>query len=641
MRILSVTILILLCYAFNTYAQKQEEVWIQGKSILFLGDSTIFIARDTVFLLPDSVSIFSKDDSTRRNSKFYKKIKKTLYKTEITAEIYNMLFDEPNNNTEKENSEPSHDNYSTVSEHIGKIIKQVRITKLAVFGTDIDDTTEFKNDSWIIRRANEIHNYTRESVIRNHLFFAQGDLLDPVKLEDSERILRSLPYIEDVRVLVEPVNDDEVNVVVVVKDNWSLYPAAAVYNINNWKLHLIEENFLGFGHQFKNELRYNNRYSRKFGYEGLYRIRNIGHSFITADFSFAESEKYTNRGVRIYRNYVVPEIQLAGGMEVSVNGRDVVRVLPDTLVNFDVKYQYQDIWLSHAYPIGAREKRKRLVTGARFTKYDFLQQPELRPDSNYYYFDRDQYFLNLGVSKRNYEKSSLIYGFGRTEDIPTGYLLSVTAGKEYSQFSDRWYAQFDYSIGGYLWTLGYFRPALTFGGFLRNDNIEQGMVKSELSYFSYLYYIRRFALRQFFYVNYTHGFNRFKSEFLDINHHDGIRGFRTVELLGTKKMVFRAETLAFTPLYLVGFRIAVFGFVDLAAIQTENKSLLDARVYKGFGLGFRFRNENLAVKSISLRLGFYPDAPADAGFYDTSMGHDVFLRPHDFAVIPPSVEDFR
>jgi hypothetical protein len=639
MRTVSIIIIFLIRAYGEAYAQDQDTVWVQGKSILILGDSSVFIARDTVFVLPDSVAFFLKNDTVKRSSGFYRKIKKALYKTSLTTELYHLLFDEHQSKPGKKSSKP--DNYATFPEHAGKIIREVKIAKLAVFGTDIDDTTEFKNDSWLIRRGNEIHNYTRSSVIRNHLFFSEGQLLDPLKLEDSERTLRSLPYVKDARVLIEPIDDDAVNVVVLVKDNWSLYPEIHVLNIDRWRLKVTEKNFLGFGHEFFNELRYNSRNTREFGYRGLYRVRNIGHSFITADFTFAESEEYLNRGVRIYRNYVVPEIELAGGMEISLNGHNVVRILPDTIVDFDVKYQYQDVWASHAYPVGSVEKRKRLVTGGRFIRYSFLDQPEVRSDSNYNYFDREQYLLNIGFSKRTYEKSSLIYGFGRTEDIPLGYLLSFSAGKEYNQFYDRWYAQFDYSIGGYLGKIGYFRPSLSLGGFLKNKNIEQGIFKGQLSYFSYLYYLKRFAFRQFFYLNYTHGFNRFGTEFIDINNANGIRGFRSIELLGTKKMIFRSETLSFTPFYLIGFRMAIFGFVDIAAIQQEDGKLWDAKFYQGYGLGIRFRNENLAFKSISIRLGYYPNAPADADLYNMQFGGETILRYQDFAVSPPSVIDFR
>lgn len=640
MRTVFIIFIILFVQAYgDACGQNQDTVWVQGKSILILGDSSLFIARDTIFVLPDSVAIFLKNDTVRRSNSFYRKIKKALYKTSLTTELYHLLFDEPQPKSRAKNKEP--DNYATFPEHMGKIINDIKIEKLAVFGTDIDDTTEFKNNSWLIRRGNEIHNYTRTSVIRNHLFFTEGQLLDPVKLEDSERTLRLLPYIKDVRVLIEPIDDDAVNIVVLVKDNWSLYPQMDVLNIDRWRLKVTEKNFLGFGHEFHNEVRYNSRNERDFGYRGLYRIRNIGHSFITADLTFAESDKYMNRGIKIYRNYVVPEIELAGGIEISLNGRHTARILRDTIVTFDSKFQYQDVWGSHAYPVGSVKKRKRLVTGGRFRRYSFLDQPEVRKDSNYNYFDREQYLLTLGFSKRNYEKSSLIYGFGRTEDIPSGYLLSFSAGKEFNQFYDRWYGQFDYSIGGYLWKLGYFRPSLTLGGFLRNEDIEQGIMKGELSYFSYLYYLKKFAFRQFFYLNYTYGFNRFEAEFIDINNANGIRGLQSVELIGTKKMIFRSETLSFTPFYILGFRMAIFGFVDLAAIQQEGEKLWDAKFYQGYGLGIRFRNENLAFKSISLRLGYYPNAPADANFYNMQFGGENILRYQDFVVTPPSVVDFR
>ena len=636
------TILILCSCLFNSLqAQvKNDTVWIKGRSVLILGDTSIFVAKDTIFVLPDTVAIFLKEDTVDRPNRFYKKIKKTLYKTSLTTELYHLLFDEPDKKVKvKKNQQPSYT--QLFDEHIGKIIKDIDIKKLPVFGSDVRDTTQFEESSYFVNLGNKLHTYTRKSIIRNHLFFSVGELLDPVKLEDSERVLRSKPYIQDARILVDTLNSDAVRIVVVVKDNWSLYPGGQVYDFDRFRFSLQEQNFLGYGHQFTNEIRYDQEDTPRVGYIGQYSINNIKNSFVNIDLNFAESDDFMQRGIHLYRNFITPDLEIAGGVEVSLTGYEIERIVNDSVEEFDTKFQFQDIWLSRAYPVGAAKKRKRLVTGARFVNYDYIDQPEVTADSNYQFFDRDQYLFNIGISKREYERSTLIYGYGRTEDIPMGYTFGLTVGKEYNQFYNRWYAGFNYAIGGYLGRLGYFRPMVTVGSFLRNGESEQGIVKAELNYFSLLYQFRRFAFRQFFYLNFTEGFNRFGNEFISINNQEGIRGLKSIQLLGTKKIVFRSETLSFTPFYLLGFRMAIFAFVDLAAIQTDEGSMFDATLYQGYGLGFRFRNENIAIKSFLIRFGYYPNPPVDHVPYDFDLSSSIADRPQDFNIDRPMILDFH
>ncbi|MGK7390456.1 MAG: hypothetical protein ACNS60_08895 [Candidatus Cyclobacteriaceae bacterium M2_1C_046] len=618
---------------------KEDTVWIKGRSVLILGDTSIFVDKDTIFVLPDTVAVFLKEDTVRRSNRFYKKIKKALYKTTVTTELYHLLFDEPEP-TVRVKKKKSLNQSKTFEEHIGKIIQDVKIEKLAVFGTNINDTSQLNRSSYLVRLGNKFHNYTRTGIIKNHLFFSEGQLLDPVELEDSERILRSLPYIQDARILVDSLNPDAVQVTVVVKDNWSLYPQGQIFDTDRYRFSLLEQNFLGLGHQFSNQIRYDQSNSPRVGYVGNYSFTDIKNTFITANINYAQTDDFMRRGVEVFRNFITPDITWAGGVEVSLNGHEIKRLVEDSVVEFDTRFQFQDVWLARAYPVGVAEKRKRLVTGFRFVNYNYLSQPQVTPDSNYQFFSRDQYLFNVGLSKREYEKSTLIYGYGRTEDIPIGYTFGLTAGKEYNQFYDRWYSGLNYAVGGYLGRLGYFRPRLTLGSFLRNGDFEQGILKVELNYFSLLYQIRRFAFRQFFYLNFTEGFNRYGNEFISINDREGVRGLRSVQLQGTKRWVFRSETLSFTPFYIVGFRMAIFAFADLAAIQKDGENLFDAKIYQGYGIGIRLRNENLAIKSFLIRFGFYPNPPDDTVPYDFDVDNNIADRPRDFDINRPRILDF-
>lgn len=75
--------------------------------------------------------------------------------------------------------------------------------------------------NWAYRLANRLHVRTRESVIRRELLFRVGDCFDPALLEDSERILRSLPFIAEADVYGVQQADSSYHVVVETRDEWS------------------------------------------------------------------------------------------------------------------------------------------------------------------------------------------------------------------------------------------------------------------------------------------------------------------------------------------------------------------------------------------------------------------------------------
>ena len=100
----------------------------------------------------------------------------------------------------------------------GKQIRYVYYNQLKVFGTTIEDTTVVPNK--LVRFANKLHYDTRTWVIKQSLFFREGDTVNAYKLVDNERYLRRLPFIQDARIYVinSYENSDSIDIVVLTKD---------------------------------------------------------------------------------------------------------------------------------------------------------------------------------------------------------------------------------------------------------------------------------------------------------------------------------------------------------------------------------------------------------------------------------------
>jgi outer membrane protein assembly factor BamA len=102
------------------------------------------------------------------------------------------------------------------------------IQRLNVFGADINNPIS-NNTKKIENVLNKTHFNTNENIIRKNLLFSEGERISPLVLSDNERILRQLPFIDDARIVVVPVSDEEADIIVFTKDVYSL-GGSYVYN---------------------------------------------------------------------------------------------------------------------------------------------------------------------------------------------------------------------------------------------------------------------------------------------------------------------------------------------------------------------------------------------------------------------------
>ncbi len=597
-----------------------DTVSVQKRTVLILKDTSFLVKNDTILLLPDS--IVQRIRQQAGETDFYLKLKERLSRKKATRELYDALV------SEKDKKKPPA--RAVVPPHVlkyneakGKIIRAIRFKKLDVFGTSINDTTRY-SDQWLVKFANAFHVNTHSRIIRNNIFFETGDRLDPDALKDSERYLRSLDYIKDARIIVIDRGDsDQVEILIITKDVFSLSADINYSDIDKFRLGITDNNILGFGHELRNEILYDAENDPEIGYAGRYRINSIGKTFIRADMEFVTSEPLDRFGVRFERQFITPEIRWAGGVSAFGDRRELGYEYPDTTIYFDVGQDEQELWLGHSLVLQEEgEIRSNLILSGLYANHDYYERPFVSADTNQLFLDRQLYMMSFGVSQRYYEKGRLIAAFGRTEDIPLGYTAQLLIGHERNELYSRNYWGGRVEAGTFT-NLGYFRPVVEVGGYLRDGDWEQALIRVQTGYFSNLYRFNKFQFRQFFSIGYTTGINRYTNEYIWLDEDTDVRGLEDNFLRGSKKLRFNWETVAFTPYYVLGFRFALFAFADLAIINDVNKNLFDNKLYQGYGIGVRVRNDNLAINELQIRLAFYPNpAPGDSRF-----GADFSGRP--------------
>jgi hypothetical protein len=106
----------------------------------------------------------------------------------------------------------------------GQIITDIIVT------TQPPYTMRLPGDLEILRKTvRTLHSTTRGDVIRRYMLLNVGDACDPVRLAESERIMRAQPFLVDAR--ITPLSDDQggVRLEVVTRDEFSLvFQASAV-----------------------------------------------------------------------------------------------------------------------------------------------------------------------------------------------------------------------------------------------------------------------------------------------------------------------------------------------------------------------------------------------------------------------------
>ena len=115
---------------------------------------------------------------------------------------------------------------------------------------DTDPSTDGGALPWFYNLANGLHADTNEDFLRDELLFGVGECYDPFLVDESERLIRQLAFIDRVEVASEPQPDGSVQVIVETWDRWTLQPEVRVRfeeGLDFTGLDITEKNLLGRG----------------------------------------------------------------------------------------------------------------------------------------------------------------------------------------------------------------------------------------------------------------------------------------------------------------------------------------------------------------------------------------------------------
>ncbi|MGE5399565.1 MAG: hypothetical protein ACM3S2_04120 [Ignavibacteriales bacterium] len=527
----------------------------------------------------------------------------------------------------------------------GKIIRNIDIRVLDVFGTSVTRPNDSAN-SWLQKAGNSVHLNTRAWLIKNRLLFSEGNRLVPYELAESERLLRQNSFIYDARISVKPIRrvKDSVDVLVLVQDIWSITGGASYQpGDQSGKFSFRDLNFLGFGNEFTGAVKLDNGYERGWNWDGSYTFSNIGRTYVSAQLYYQSEINQQRYGFNLNRDFYSPVVRWAGGIGVDWSD-DRQTVLRDSFLSVEnVKFNQQDYWLGYAFDFKPFDpfsvNYNRLNVSLRTIHTSFNRKPAR--DSLSLFQNNVFYLARLGYSFRTYYRDRYLFGLGRIEDIPLGSLFEILLGYQNGEYSKRPYLGIKSGYSNYSDDFGYLYGGLQVGGYRENNAWNNGVLVFESLFYSKLLPIGKFKWRHYLGSRYSYSYNPvFEDDLLDINGDMGLRGF-TTEVRGNKKLVFNYESDIFIPLKFLNFKLAFITFADFALLSGKDEILFNSKLYQGYGVGFRIRNEHLIFPTFQFMVGFYPnDGEKGGDRFEFFRQRSMFYRFNQFQISKPSVVQF-
>lgn len=496
--------------------------------------------------------------------------------------------------------------------YTNRVIRMIRVQALD-FGISLGDTSKRINNS-LTHLANWLHNNTKESVIRNNLFFRNYDKLSPFVLANNERYLRNLPYIQDARIMVRPVRNspDSVDVTIFVKDVFSIGGKLKLHSYQSISASVRDDNTLGWGDRLELQTLFDRRRQPVLGYGMAYTKRNLAGSFVDLSVGYLNFGPAFNTGrkeentafVRMEKPLVNPYSLWTWSTSAEVHSTSNMFGL-DSIYEVDWKYKYRlyDGWIGRNLTTNRvsseREfRRLRYLVSLRVIDQKFLEKPlQFLGQYNYSFANTFAVLGALSAFKQRFYKTSFIYGFGRNEDLPSGVETSFVTGFTEKEGRKRVYSSLNFNYTYVTPKERFFNYTVATGSSFYKGSPEDVLLFGSIEYFGRLHEWNRWKQRLFINASAAKQLNPLLDEPLFLDGSYGLDEYNNEYLPGHFRMIVKMESVFFSPLSVAFFRFAPFVFGNLGLFKTNASQ----KAVPMIGGGIRCRNESLVLGTIELK----------------------------------------
>ena len=645
-----VGVLSLCLSGISAFSQKKEapknvhyyRVKVSQGEILKINQDSLFVHhKDTTLLIPKGTAYEFIEKDQKIHQEFYDSLKIKYGKNKISDLLLSNLLVNTDTSKKYQKKQLFIKSEEEFLPFKGLIIDKIILKKVSLMTGSVHDTTQ-QITTWAGRIMGKVHIYSKNRTILNNLLFKSGEQISPHQLADNERLLRSLSFIEDAKILVskDPITS-LATITVITKDVWSVGIAIDVDDIDKYDLEIYDKNFLGQGNEFSNTALINTS-QRLIGYNVKYIINNIKRSFINSFLQYKTTYNEDLVRLKFDKRFLTPQTKYGGGLDIFIRSFIEEITTEELEMNEEnITLKKQEVWVGRAISLPNSENRSNLLLSIAYVNTNFSTRPPQVADNFYFKYHHQKLFLTkISINKLNYYKTSFINRFGITEDIPIGTLVSFTNGIDFGEFKSRLYFGVSYTKSLVTSRTEYLMGRVSLSSFINENKKEDALFNASILYFSKLNTITaKYKVRYQARLFYTRGFDRVNDEVLSLNRNKGIRGFSEPNLTGEERLSLNLESDVITPWNVYGFKFIPYAFIDISLIgSSRTEELRIENPYSGIGIGIRVRNESLVFSTFEFRIGYYPKVYERSDFYSVDLFANSPFSFQNLNDIKPRVE---
>ena len=325
-----------------------------------------------------------------------------------------------------------------------------RVGKIEVINDNIFDIDDPSENRTLYRWANALHITTKPAVISAQLLFQPGDDFSEQTIKETERLLRSNRYLNDVRITPTSYDDGVVDLEVRTTDVWTLSPGISFSRgggTNSGGIGLKEYNLLGRGSNVG--ISYKSTVDRD-ALSLRYINRNVLGSRYQAIAEYSDASDGYSQRLGLDRPFFALDTRRAGGATIRRGRRT------ESLYDIgDIAAQFEHTFADHEFYFGWSKGlrdgwTKRVLSGFGFRSSEYDTVPDglypqaIAPENRRFVYP----FVGIEFLQDDYITTMNFDQMSRTEDRHLGMRASFRLGyadRALGSHDDAWIYQGEFS----------------------------------------------------------------------------------------------------------------------------------------------------------------------------------------------------
>lgn len=484
-----------------------------------------------------------------------------------------------------------------------------RIGRIRIIRRPIFDTSDPEQDNFLYRTLNSLNIPTWESALRAQLVFEEGDLYEPGLVSESERLLRQREYLTAAWIGVTHVCGNEVEVSVLARDTWTLFPSVGASRSggeSTTNTGLSDPNFLGSGKSVG--VSYTRNPDRT--ETGVYfDDPNVLGSHWQSGFSYDRRSDGRARSVYLERPFYSEQADWRFGLSGVDDVREESRFVGAEAIA-DYRRSREFVSIDVGWRLAERNDRQlRLLAGYRYDALEFERLPD-EPGLDVLPTDRTLSYPWIGFDYREnrFREMTNLTQLQRVEDVRDGFVWRTELG--YSSpglgaTEDRAVLNMDFTDALLATESNYASYGVSQSGTWRFD---ENRVENLLGTLSVEYFHGGSVRWNSWYTNlsFTAAHNLTVDQQLLIGGDNGLRGYPSEYQQGNRRTLWTLERRYFPdwhPFKLFRLGGVLFTDVGRAWFNDGRNNGPDDGVLKDVGFGLRLASSRIEVQRM-LHLDF-------------------------------------